>query len=280
MKTNNSLALVMTGFCVALFLASCASEDVTVPNEVATNVLPENYNPIALKVGNSWTYREMEIDNGARKFTGKSDTTRMQWHSLRLTKDTVIGGIPFALVEEVRKKKNGDDSLLPSGSRSAIYSDSFGITEVQFTYDNQGMLLFAGRRSVGDSLRNSHIFFYDIFAPIVFPLIKGDTFYYRPKGISSFSEKIKQVYLGQYEIQTQEGLKPAWEFGRVYFDSTLASMFSNAETWVGVNGLLRRKYTIDTVLVYDHSGGTHYVQGTVITDYWGAGVLPVDTLNN
>lgn len=167
--------------CAALLFTGCASESGTSSSEISTNTLSENHNPIALNVGDSWTYRIMTIDVGVRNYNAEKPDTMVTWHSFRLTKDTLIGGIPFSLIEEVARKKNGEDSLLPGGFRSAVHSDSSGITDVEPIMNNAGFSIFAGRQSVGDSLLNEGVYVYDVSTPIVFPLVKGDTFSFRPK---------------------------------------------------------------------------------------------------
>lgn len=96
--------------------------------------------------------------------------------------------------------------------------------------------------------------------------------------MSGRTEELKQIYLGQYKIQTQEGMRSAWKFKTLFSASKISSMFSNVETWIGVNGLLHKQATIDTVLVYDSLATRRYVQRNIIEDYWGHDILSVGDL--
>jgi len=252
-----------------ILLCACDPESTTVP----APTIPTTNNPVLIKVGDSWLYRRLFINQGLRLATGAPDTI-YGYKFVQAIKDTVIQQLPF-LVLEATVRDIDKDVIKLTKTRTAMHVESDALIEISL---DTVVTSFAGGAVFGrvaasnptDSLiakltaDSLHIF--DVITPIRFPLTVGDTQTYR-NTTTSRAGALSHIYEGQQTLTIQGRQVSAWKFKGI-----LPSSFSKSVTltdWIGIGGLLRREIQYGTSSMIDSSGNSRTIVTSELIEYLG-----------
>jgi hypothetical protein len=240
--------------------------------------------PVKIKVGDTWLYRRMFINEGLRKATGVPDTID-SYRFIRATGDTQIEDMPFILLE-IRDRDRDKDSVFITQSRCAVHVGDSVLIQISLSKPKSGFMGELFGRVAGNSIDSllqrigqdtQNVF--DVVTPLRFPLRPGQLQTYRTSGIG-MNEMRSLRYLGEEHVTTPAGSVLGWKFEMImpdYFPKDVRYF-----QWIGPHGLLKyHVYGGVSTITKENSasGRLDSIVNSEIVEYMGTEDISEDTLH-
>lgn len=264
-------------------LAACnTTGDVVVPEPEAPvqTVLSETRNPLTVKVGDTWLFRRLFINEGMRVAMGLPDTLT-SYVFAQATSDTTIDGLSFVKIRYLWRERT-QEGFDRDTAFSYVHVDDSSIQSIQISSAWMPFADALGRTSGlaidSQQARLAVLGFYDVTTSMRFPLSKGDTFTFRGPGVE-MGEPRMQRYDGQELVRVPGANSMAYRIEHImpaYLPKNV-----HLTTWIGATGLVKRVTDFGLNEFTDDEGNVipgKTVHGWEIIEFLGRADILEDTL--
>jgi hypothetical protein len=234
------------------------------------DTINERENFISYTVGRQWLYKKYFIFNGAVPMGLPPGGALLGYSHFWVAKDTVIGQAPYFIIEG-RDYEIDKDSISTFSKRCAVCVTQAGLKVYEFQGEGYGFLsgIFKRNREVrrlvftsamsARDLRKAVLqkvlaaaaydttLFCDLYYPIIFPLLRDTSWWYREPGDPRGNLPLRKAYLGKEIINVPAGrflcLKMEWRINEMLkFGGIDSTNLLYGYDWFGPPGLVKRWY--------------------------------------
>ncbi len=292
---------LLTFISIMMIIVVC-TPDITQNDKNTELILTKN--PIQYTIGQKWLYKRLFVIPGLDTLIPGHPDTLLGYAYYEVKKDTVIDSITFFII--VGKDYEVDSADINFWiQRFAVYSNDSGVfvykldSNTSFSngpfkllnrYENNNIKIsdLSSINKVASifyniiSLSNvsNYLSFYDFFCPILFPLIKDSSWYYRTPENPYGHGEVKKTFIGLDNIiingEIYNAYKIEWEYikNNQLFNDTIIGF-----DWFNDIGLLKRfSYVSKSTLVNEIGIVIGEVEIYDILLYLYAGDFNPDTL--